>query len=92
MSNRYVSSQQYGAVHIDLLDQLTYYGAVRKKFTLHFWTKAFDIKSPKEEGVTGDDVGRLYKEGKYFDIAKYNVGDLKATKELYEKWENYLNL
>ena len=92
MSNRYVSSQQYGAVHVDLLDQLTYYGAVRKKFTLHFWTKAFDIKSPKEEGVTGDDVGRLYKEGKYFDIAKYNVGDLKATKELYEKWENYLNI
>ncbi len=91
MSNRYLSSQSYGANHIDLLDQLTYYGAVRKKFTLHFWCKAFGIKSPKEDGVTGNDVGRLYGEGKYIDIAKYNVGDLIATKELYERWEQYLS-
>ena len=92
MSNRYLSSQSYSANHIDLLDQLTYYGAVRKKFTLHFWCKAFGIKSPKEDGVTGDDVGRLYGEGKYRDIATYNVGDLIATKELYEQWEKYLNI
>lgn len=92
MSNRYLSSQKYDAIHVDLLDQLTFYGAVRKKFNLHFWTKAFGIKSPKEEGITGDDVSRLYKEGKLLEIAKYNLGDLKATKELYEKWEKYLNL
>ena len=91
MSNRYLSSQKYDALHIDLLDQLTFYGAVRKKFTLHFWSKAFGIKSPKEGGTTGDDVGPLYKEGKLLEIAKYNLGDLKATKELYEKWDAYLN-
>ncbi|NCO15407.1 hypothetical protein AUJ30_02015 [Candidatus Wolfebacteria bacterium CG1_02_39_135] len=92
LSNRYLSSQKYDAIHVDLLDQLTFYGAVRKKFNLHFWTKAFGIKSPKEQGITGDDVGRLYKEGKLLEIAKYNLGDLRATKELYEKWEKYLNL
>lgn len=92
MSNRYLSSQKYDAVHVDLLDQLTFYGAVRKKFNLHFWARAFGIKSPKEEGITGEDIGRLYKEGKLLEIAKYNLGDLKATKELYEKWEKYLNL
>ncbi len=92
MSNRYLTSQAYGALHVDLLDQLTFYGAARKKFNLHFWTKSFGIKSPKEEGITGDDVGRLYKEEKFLEIAKYNLGDLKATKELYEKWDKYLNL
>jgi len=91
MSNRYLSSQKFGAQHIDLFDQLNFYGAVRRKFNLHFWTKAFGINSPKKEGITGDDVGRLYKEGKILDIAKYNLGDLRATKQLYEKWEKYLN-
>ena len=92
LSNRYLSSQKYDAIHVDLLDQLTFYGAVRKKFNLHFWSKAFGIKSPKEEGITGNDVGPLYKEGKLLEIAKYNLGDLKATKELYNKWNQYLNL
>jgi uncharacterized protein YprB with RNaseH-like and TPR domain len=92
LSNRYLSSQKYDATHVDLLDQLTFYGAVRKKFNLHFWTKSFGIKSPKEEGITGEDIGQLYKEGKILEIAKYNLGDLKATKELYERWEKYLNL
>src|SRR3989338_6821811 len=30
MSNRYLSSQKFGATHIDLFDQLTFYGAVRR--------------------------------------------------------------
>ncbi len=92
LSNRYLNSQKYDAIHVDLLDQLTFYGAFRRKFNLHFWSKAFGIKSPKEEGITGDDVGLLYKEGKLLEIAGYNLGDLKATKELYEKWDEYLNI
>ena len=90
MSNRYVSSQKFGAVHIDLLDQLTFYGAVRKKGNLHLWSRAFGIESPKAQGITGDDVGRLFKEKKFLDIAKYNVGDLKATRELYKYWVEYI--
>lgn len=90
MSNRYLNSQIYNAKHIDLLDQLTFYGAVRKKGGLHLWCRAFGIKSPKADGVAGDDVGRLFREKKFVDIAKYNVGDLTATKELYEYWEKYV--
>lgn len=90
MRGRYLSQQSFDAVHIDLLDQLTFYGAVRKKGNLHLWTRAFGITSPKASGVTGDDVGKLFKEKKYADIARYNAGDLKATKELHEKWENYM--
>lgn len=78
--------------HIDLLDQLTFFGALHKKGTLHLWCRAFGIKSPKTEGITGDDIAQLFKEKKYLDIARYNALDLKATKELYEYWQKYLRL
>lgn len=90
MSNRYLNSQKYDAKNIDLLDQLTFYGAVRRRGGLHLWSRAFGIKSPKSEGITGDDVSRLFKEKKFKEIAKYNVGDLVATKELYDYWLKYL--
>lgn len=76
--------------HIDLFDQLTFYGAVRRKFNLHMWCKAFDVKSPKEEGISGEDVKQLFKEEKYAEIARYCLGDVFATKELYQYWEKYL--
>lgn len=89
MEGRYLY-QQRGVKHIDLLDQLSFYGAVRRKGNLHLWSRAFGIESPKASGVTGDDVGRLFKEKRFLDIAKYNVGDLIATKKLYEEWKKYL--
>ncbi|MBI2035573.1 MAG: ribonuclease H-like domain-containing protein [Candidatus Liptonbacteria bacterium] len=91
LKNRYNSYQDYDAMHVDLQDQLTFYGAMRKPFSLHFWTRAFGITSPKEEGVSGDDVKRLYSEGKIKEIVEYNIRDIKATAELYEKWEKYLS-
>jgi 3'-5' exonuclease len=90
MANRYLSSQPKNAKHIDLLDQLTFYGAVRRKGSLHLFARAFGIESPKAAGVTGDQVGQLFQEKRFLDIAKYNVGDLLATKKLFEKWEKYI--
>jgi len=90
MSNRYLKSQTFNAKHIDLLDQLTFYGTVRRKGNLHLWCRAFGIKSPKTEGIKGEDVSKLFREGKFVDIAKYNVGDLKATRELYNCWQKYI--
>ncbi|MGC8776188.1 MAG: ribonuclease H-like domain-containing protein [Minisyncoccia bacterium] len=92
MRGRYVYQQSLDAIHIDLAEQLSFYGALRKKGSLHLWTRVFGIESPKSQGVTGDDVGALYSEGKYLDIARYNVLDLKATAELFKKWNDYLNL
>ncbi len=85
MPNRYS-----GVTHIDLLDQLTFFGSVRRKFSLHMWCNAFGIKSPKEEGVTGHDVKELFEKGHYLDIARYCVGDLHATKELFLIWEKFV--
>lgn len=92
LSNRYVGSQTYGAQHIDLADQLGFYGAMRKGFNLHMWAKAFGIESPKEGSIHGEDVTPLYYEGKIIDIMKYNIGDVRATAELYERWEKCLNI
>jgi len=85
MPNRYSATS-----HIDLLDQLTFYGSVRRRFNLHMWCKAFGIKSPKEEGVTGYEVGGLFKEGRYLEIARYCMGDLIATKALFQYWQQYV--
>lgn len=90
MFNRYLTSQKFDAKHIDLMDQLGFYGAVQKRANLHMACRAFGIKSPKSDGVTGDDVGQLFKERKFLEIAKYNTGDLRATGELWEYWKEYL--
>lgn len=90
MSNRYLESQRNGVKHIDLFDQLSFYGAVQRKGNLHLWCRHFGIKSPKADGVTGDDVAQLFKEKRFLDIAKYNVGDLRATRALYEYWRDYI--
>lgn len=77
--------------HCDLLEQLTFYGAVRK-FTLDFYCKALGIKSPKSEGITGLELRKLWDEGKYRDIARYCAGDLIATAELFKRWHQFLNI
>ncbi|HEY4475452.1 MAG TPA: hypothetical protein VJB92_01890, partial [Candidatus Paceibacterota bacterium] len=89
---RYLYQQHADAIHIDLLDQLSFQGAVRRKGSLHLWCRAFGIKSPKSEGITGDDVNLLFKKKKYLEIAKYNAGDLRATKQLFEMWNTYFNI
>ncbi len=81
---------RYGDTHIDLLDQLTFYGASRRRFNLDMWCRTFGIKSPKEDGITGYEVKELFKAGRHIDIARYCVGDLLATGDLLSYWENYI--
>jgi DNA polymerase elongation subunit (family B) len=92
VANRYVNYQPGNAKHIDLLEQLSFYGALRRKGSLHLWTRAFGIESPKAGGISGDDVGALFRDGKYEDIARYNSGDLRATLALYRNYTDYLAL
>jgi 3'-5' exonuclease len=81
MGYRYASS-----AHCDLLEQLSFYGAARR-FSLDFVCKAFGIVSPKEEGITGLDLGRLTEEGRHREIAEYCMRDVRATAELWRRWE-----
>ncbi|MGO9613967.1 MAG: ribonuclease H-like domain-containing protein [Dissulfurispiraceae bacterium] len=84
MPNRYSGS------HIDLLDQLTFYGTQKRRFSLDMWCKTFNIKSPKSEGITGNDVKDIFRSGRYLDIARYCAGDLIATKDLFLIWEGFI--
>jgi uncharacterized protein YprB with RNaseH-like and TPR domain len=86
ISNRYNINY-----HIDLLDQLTFYGITRK-FNLDFYCHAYGITSPKSKGISGMEIKELYKAGKIKDIAVYCSEDVKATFELYKIWDEYLNI
>ena len=81
--------QQRTCKHIDLMDQLTFYGAARfRGKSLHLFCRALGIESPKASGTTGDDVAALYASKKYLDLARYNAGDLRATTALYKRWSD----
>ena len=93
MTYRYESEQYVKVItHLDLLDRLTFFGAVRRKGGLHMWCRAFGIKSPKSEGVSGEDVAQLFKDKEYMKIAEYCFDDVLATEKLYEYWEKYVNI
>ncbi len=81
-------------LHIDLIDELTFYNpspyAATKRFNFDFYTRAFGIKSPKSEGVDGSMVGEMYYNGQYKEIAEYCMRDINATWELYLTWREYL--
>ncbi len=78
-------------LHIDLLDQLTYFGLTRK-FNLDFYCHSFGIESPKSKGVSGMDVKNLYEAGRVKDIAEYCGDDIYATYQLYKIWDEFLNI
>ena len=93
MTYRY-ESDQYGKTitHLDLLDRLTFFGAVKRKGNLHMWCQAFGIESPKAKGISGDDVARLFRDKEYMSIAEYCFDDVLATGRLYEYWDKYVNI
>jgi 3'-5' exonuclease len=77
-------------LHVDLLEELTFQGALSRKFTLDFYCKAFGIKSPKTS-MSGYEVPKYISEGKGLEVAEYCVGDVIATAELYRKWYDSFN-
>ena len=82
--------QQRSCRHLDLQDELTFFGAMSKRPSLHLFCRAYGVESPKEEG-SGDDVAELFASKKFRDLATYNAGDVIATAELYKKWRDFLS-
>ncbi len=89
MEGRY-PSQQHSCRHVDLQDELTFFGAMFRRPSLHLFCRAYGIESPKGE-VSGDDVAELFAHKKFRDIAYYNARDVVATTALYQKWLEYLS-
>jgi len=84
-----VTNKYENSFHIDLLEEFSYYGNV-KKFNLDFYCHSFGITSPKSKGITGMEVKELFRAGKTKEIAIYCADDIKATFELYKIWKEYL--
>jgi 3'-5' exonuclease len=80
---------RYGDIHIDLLEQFTFYGTTRK-FNLDFYCNALGIESPKSKDISGMEVKNLYEAGRVKDIAVYCSKDIFATYKLFKIWEEYL--
>ena len=87
LSSRYLTKQLL-PYQVDLLDELTFYGAMKRQ-SLHMYCRAYGIKSPKGEG-SGAEVAELFRQKKFRNLAAYNARDVIATTALYEKWKQYL--
>jgi DNA polymerase elongation subunit (family B) len=73
--------------HFDVREVVTNYERYRKG-TLEFFCEIFGVTSPKCD-INGKSVGDYFKAGKLDEIAKYCLGDCKATGQLYLKLKNY---
>lgn len=80
--------QQKLCRHVDLQDEYSFFGAMRKVPSLHLLCRTYGIESPKGE-VGGDDVAALFLSKKFRDIAHYNARDVTATTDLYQIWQRY---
>ncbi|MFN4218243.1 MAG: 3'-5' exonuclease [Candidatus Bipolaricaulia bacterium] len=87
--SRNLMPSRFDNEHIDLLDQLTFYGVTRR-FSLDFYCRAFGITSPKGR-FSGPQMNQLFAEGKYREIAQYCLDDVRATAELYRRWREFLS-
>ncbi|MFA6597861.1 MAG: ribonuclease H-like domain-containing protein [Ignavibacteriaceae bacterium] len=78
-------------LHVDLLEQFTFYSATRK-FNLDFYCHAFGVQTPKSHEISGMEVQNLYQAGRIKDIAVYCGRDIVATHKLFKIWEEYLKV
>lgn len=63
----------------------------RSMYKLAEVNKAMGLSNPKEAGVDGGDVTRLFAENKQSDVAQYVARDVSSTLELYELWRTYMS-
>jgi 3'-5' exonuclease len=76
--------------HVDLLEVLTFMGAVQPRPSLHAACTAFGIPSPKSAEMHGYAVGNAYEKGRLPDILAYCRKDVEATAALFGKLEKTL--
>ncbi len=86
--SRYLTKQTL-PYHVDLMDELTMYGAMSKRPSLHLVLQAYGIESKKGE-VDGSQVAELFHQKRFRDLVRHNIDDVIATTALYEKWKQYL--
>jgi DNA polymerase elongation subunit (family B) len=82
---RYLTRQN-PPYHVDLLDELSFYGAMQRRPSLQLLCEAYAIPYEKE-GVGGEDITELFTLKRYRDIAEKNAADVVATTKLFATWK-----
>lgn len=73
--------------HIDLLDEFSFYGAVRLPSLQNL---ADTLRVRYEPPVRGEEVAEFYAAGKFRQIAEKSAADILAIKDLYALWKQQL--
>ncbi len=76
--------------HVDLLEVLTFMGAVQPRPSLHAACTAFGVPSPKSADMHGYAVAEAYHAGRLPEILAYCRRDVEATAALFGKLEKTL--
>jgi len=76
--------------HVDLMEQLTFYGATFPRPSLDMVCHAFGVTSPKSEEAHGYKVQEMWEQGLGADIAEYCYRDVVATGAVYRKWREFM--
>jgi 3'-5' exonuclease len=93
MESRYLA-HQHSVRHIDLQDQLSFYGATRRQ-SLHLFCRAFGItpqqchEVPSHVSAPSQGASAQNEREKLVALNK-NICDVMATVELYERWRRYI--
>jgi len=74
--------------HVDLLDELSFYGGMERRPSLQLLCGAYNIDNSSLLG--GEEIADAFTEGRFRYIAEKNMGDVQAINGLYEKWKEYL--
>lgn len=84
---RYLTKQSL-PYHVDLMDELSFYGSMNHRPSLQLLCGAYSIENTSLLG--GEEIDEAYKEGRFRYIAEKNMGDVQSIRDLYEKWKEYL--
>lgn len=87
-----VREHRYRAVaHVDLVEQFGFRGMVRHVGPLRAYAAAVLGRDPKAE-VHGNGVGDLVAKRDGYTLARYNLGDVEDTGDLFESWARNVGL
>lgn len=71
-------------VHFDLQEILSFNGAIKTP-SLREVCLAYGLRDPKAS-CSGVNVQELFEQGRYYEVAQYCAGDVRAVQEIYAIW------
>lgn len=84
VDTRLVRSNRYSGTHYDLRDIIECQGAYRGHFNFWLLCRLLGVQNPKGR-MSGADVPKAWTEGRFLDVALYNLDDTLSLRDCAEK-------